>query len=93
MMESRENQRTPRALGSEWAGGYIGTAEEALHVANSGRPFGATLWGPRTRVGHTVWAQRIADGLFLVRDTDPGVSYTVNSAWLAQWMAGGIWRL
>ncbi|MBO0871270.1 MAG: hypothetical protein J2P15_22175, partial [Micromonosporaceae bacterium] len=76
--------------GGGWRGGFL-TEQDALRVASAG-PIAAVLMAPGERSMHMVAIEPAGDGTFTVRDPLPGVTYTVDSAWIREFVAGGVFR-
>jgi hypothetical protein len=83
------DDRILRALGPEWQGGFLTDGASALAVAQKGK-VGALIHVGRSDF-HMVVIEPAGAG-FLVRDPLPGMSYTVDSDWIQQWIVGGYWR-
>lgn len=79
------------APGSSWTGGYFASEDDALAVAESGQ-FGAVLQAPGAPAHMvTISPAPLSPGYFVVQDTGAGATYTVNSSWIRQYVAGGVW--
>jgi hypothetical protein len=80
-----------RGADPQWNGGGL-TEENAILVATNAPQAILQLIGQGHRTSHFVVSEGLGNGKALIRDPDPGVTYVVDSDWIAKHVLGAIFR-